>query len=83
MGHSFFYERRNSDSSVCIASGSGTDGRESIPVMRNIFVSSAASRLGETAFPLPVLLKYLDVTVQEKLRSGWAGPFVKVEECCG
>jgi hypothetical protein len=25
---------------------------------------------------------YLEVTVQEKLRSGWAGPFVKVEGCC-
>jgi hypothetical protein len=27
-------------------------------------------------------LEYLDVTVQEKLRSGWSGPFVKVEGCC-
>jgi hypothetical protein len=26
-----------------------------------------------------VQLGYLDVTVQEKLRSGWPGPFVKVE----
>jgi hypothetical protein len=25
----------------------------------------------------------LDVTVQEKLRSGCPGPFVKVEGCCG
>jgi hypothetical protein len=25
--------------------------------------------------------RYLKVTVQEKLRSGWAGPFVKVEGC--
>jgi hypothetical protein len=29
-----------------------------------------------------VQLKYLDVTVQEKLRSGWAGPMEKVEGCC-
>jgi hypothetical protein len=29
-----------------------------------------------------VQLKYLDVTVEEKLRSGWAGPFLKVEGCC-
>jgi hypothetical protein len=29
-----------------------------------------------------VLLGYLEVTVQEKLRSGWPGPFVKVEGCC-
>jgi hypothetical protein len=28
-----------------------------------------------------VQLGYLDVTVQEKLRSGWPGPFVKVEGC--
>jgi hypothetical protein len=27
-------------------------------------------------------LGYLEVTVQEKLRSGWPGPFLKVEECC-
>jgi hypothetical protein len=27
-------------------------------------------------------LGYLDVTVQEKLRSGWPGPFVIVEGCC-
>jgi hypothetical protein len=27
-------------------------------------------------------LGYLEVTVQEKLRSGWPGPFVKVEERC-
>jgi hypothetical protein len=27
-------------------------------------------------------LEYLDLTVQEKLRSGWPGPFVKVEGCC-
>jgi hypothetical protein len=27
-------------------------------------------------------LGYLEVTVQEKLRSGWPGPFVKVEGCC-
>jgi hypothetical protein len=26
-----------------------------------------------------IQLEYLDVTVQEKLRSGWPGPFVKVE----
>jgi hypothetical protein len=25
---------------------------------------------------------YLEVTVHEKLRSGWPGPFVKVEGCC-
>jgi hypothetical protein len=30
-----------------------------------------------------VQLGYLEVTVQEKLRSGWPGPFVKVEGCCG
>jgi hypothetical protein len=29
-----------------------------------------------------VQLWYLEVTVQEKLRSGWPGPFVKVEGCC-
>jgi hypothetical protein len=29
-----------------------------------------------------VQLGYLEVTVQEKLRSGWPGPFVKVEGCC-
>jgi hypothetical protein len=29
-----------------------------------------------------VQLGYLDVTVQEKLRSGWTGPFVKVKGCC-
>jgi hypothetical protein len=29
-----------------------------------------------------VQLGYLDVTLQEKLRSGWQGPFVKVEGCC-
>jgi hypothetical protein len=28
-----------------------------------------------------VKLEYLEVTVQEKLRSGWPGPFVKVEGC--
>jgi hypothetical protein len=27
-------------------------------------------------------LEYLEVTVQEKLRSGWPGPFVKVEGLC-
>jgi hypothetical protein len=29
-----------------------------------------------------VQLGYLEVTVQEKLRSSWPGPFVKVEGCC-
>jgi hypothetical protein len=29
-----------------------------------------------------VLLGYLDVIVQEKLRCGWPGPFVEVEGCC-
>jgi hypothetical protein len=29
-----------------------------------------------------VQLGYLDVTVQENLRSGWPGPFEKVEGCC-
>jgi hypothetical protein len=29
-----------------------------------------------------VQLGYLEVTVQENLRSGWPGPFVKVEGCC-
>jgi hypothetical protein len=33
-------------------------------------------------FHFPVQHRYLDVTVQEKLRSGWPGPFVKVEGCC-
>jgi hypothetical protein len=33
--------------------------------------------------PDELQLKYLDVTVQEKLCSRWAGPFVKVEGCCG
>jgi hypothetical protein len=32
--------------------------------------------------PKIVQLGYLEVTVQEKLRSGWPGPFVKVEGCC-
>jgi hypothetical protein len=27
-------------------------------------------------------LGYLEVTVQERLRSGWSGPFVKIEGCC-
>jgi hypothetical protein len=27
----------------------------------------------------PLQLEYLEVAVQEKLRSGWPGPFVKVE----
>jgi hypothetical protein len=31
---------------------------------------------------IDVQLKYLDVTVQEKLRSEWSGPIVKVEGCC-
>jgi hypothetical protein len=31
---------------------------------------------------LHVQLGYLEVTVQEKLRSGWPGPIVKVEGCC-
>jgi hypothetical protein len=30
-----------------------------------------------------VQLKYLDVTVLEKLRSGWASSFVNVALCCG
>jgi hypothetical protein len=29
-----------------------------------------------------VQLGYLEVTVQEKLSSGWPSPFVKVEGCC-
>jgi hypothetical protein len=29
-----------------------------------------------------VQLGYLEVTVQQNLRSGWPGPFVKVEGCC-
>jgi hypothetical protein len=29
-----------------------------------------------------VQLGYLEVTVEEKLRSRWPGPFVKVEVCC-
>jgi hypothetical protein len=33
-------------------------------------------------FHITLQLGYLDVTVQEKLRSGWPGPFVKVEGCC-
>jgi hypothetical protein len=47
----------------------------------------------ELSPPLPVLLLlrvgglsrlngYLEVTVQEKLRSGWPGPFLSVEGCC-
>jgi hypothetical protein len=39
--------------------------------------------LTELCFALKhVQLEYLGVTVQEKLRSGWPGPFVKVEGCC-
>jgi hypothetical protein len=29
-----------------------------------------------------VQFRYLEVTVQKKLRSGWPGPFVKNEGCC-
>jgi hypothetical protein len=29
-----------------------------------------------------VQLGYLEVTVQEKFRSGWLGPFVEIEGCC-
>jgi hypothetical protein len=28
------------------------------------------------------VLGYLDVTVQQKLRSAWPGPFVRLEGCC-
>jgi hypothetical protein len=56
------------------------------------FPSTLVSML-ELSPPLPVLLLlrvgglsrlngYLEVTVEEKLRSGWPGPFVKVEACC-
>jgi hypothetical protein len=34
------------------------------------------------AASLAMQLGYLQVIVQEKLRSGWPGPFVKVEGCC-
>jgi hypothetical protein len=46
----------------------------------------ALSRLNTRALHhngLPqVQLMYLEVTVEEKLSSGWPGPFVKVEGCC-
>jgi hypothetical protein len=56
------------------------------------FPSTLVSML-QLSPPLPVLLLlrvgglsclngYLEVTVQEKLCSGWPGPFVKVEGCC-
>jgi hypothetical protein len=37
---------------------------------------------GEHCLKRIVQLGYLEVTVQEKLRSAWPGPFVKVERCC-
>jgi hypothetical protein len=56
------------------------------------FPSTLVSVL-ELSPPLPVLLLlligglsllngYLEVTVQENLRSGWPGPIVSVEGCC-
>jgi hypothetical protein len=36
---------------------------------------------GLTSNTRALQLGYLDVTVQEKLRSGWPGPFVKDEAC--
>jgi hypothetical protein len=52
-------------------------------VISHSFAFSASRRLKFVikAFFL-VQLGYLDVTVQEKVRSGWPGPFVKVEGCC-
>jgi hypothetical protein len=38
--------------------------------------------LGLSVLKWIIQLGYLEVTVQEKLRSGWSGPFVKVEGCC-
>jgi hypothetical protein len=43
----------------------------------------SASRLLKFKYKSSILIQlgYLDVTVQEKLRSGWPGPFVNVEGC--
>jgi hypothetical protein len=50
---------------------------------------NGAAQPEETALPFPqfallhsVQLEYLVATVQGQLRSGRAGPFVKVEGCC-
>jgi hypothetical protein len=51
-------------------------------IIRLISVRADVSNSVIKAFFL-VQLGYLEVTVQEKLRSGWPGPFVKVEGCCG
>jgi hypothetical protein len=32
-------------------------------------------------FKMEIQPGYLEVTVQEKMRSGWEGPFMKVEGC--
>jgi hypothetical protein len=52
-------------------------------VISDSFAFSASRRLSTLVSMLelspPLQLGYLEVTVQEKLRSGWPGPFVKVE----
>jgi hypothetical protein len=46
------------------------------------FSSTQNSETALTGFRLALIQPvYLEVTVQQKLRSGWAGPFVKVEGC--
>jgi hypothetical protein len=49
--------------------------------VRLLSVRADVSSLVIKAF-FPVQLGYLEVIVQEKLHSGWPGPFVKVEGCC-
>jgi hypothetical protein len=44
--------------------------------------NDASIPLTDKAKEFEVQLGYLEVAVQEKLRSGWPGPFVKVEGCC-
>jgi hypothetical protein len=53
-------------------------------VISHSFAFSASRRLKFSYKSiLPCTAQVLEVTVQEKLRSGWPGPFVKVEGCCG
>jgi hypothetical protein len=69
----------------------GCDGRFDLRIRPQIIVKPRSSFCQNSRTPksccsvrlICVQLKYLNVTVQEKLRSRWAGPFVKVEGCCG
>jgi hypothetical protein len=49
---------------------------------RRSLVSNEMSRLAPVEHHSIVLVEYLVATVHGKLRSGRAGPFVKVEGCC-